>query len=97
VPPTRAELLATELQALRDLWLEMRCQPPCTRLTVYPFKLLLKQRPALASMTLGDVLQKLRCKECDQRPSSAAVTDNPVEGESSPIAPAARTWTVDVL
>lgn len=94
--PTRAELLATELQALVDLWLEMRCQPPCTRVTVYPIKLMLTKRPALTKLTLAQLLPRLRCEECDQRPASAAVTDSPVKDSGNTIAPA-RAWTVDVL
>jgi len=64
--------------------------------TVYPFKLLLKKRPAIAKRTLADLLPRLRCEECDQSPASAAVTDHPNSGSSSTVAPA-RTWIVDVL
>jgi hypothetical protein len=96
MPPTRAVLLQSPIQDLLGLWLRVECTRPCTHLTYYPFKLMMRRRPAVTCMLLEHVLPKLKCEACGRRPARARVVDSPIEDASGTVANAA-TWSVDVL
>lgn len=72
--PPREELLASTLSALDGMWLNISCPPPCTG-CLYPLKLMARERGG--KLVLRDVLARLRCKRCHQRPPLVRITDNP--------------------
>ena len=92
-PFSRAALLASPLQALTGMWLRVNCPPTCTKIVYMPFKLLVSRAPARGDIRLEQLLGKLRCSVCGQRPASARVLDQASEGDHSN----AATWHVDVL
>ncbi len=69
-PPTFA--FNTPLADLSGTWLELRC---CQGVTYVPVKLL--SGAAHPQTRLRDVLGRMRCKVCHDRPARAALVENP--------------------
>jgi hypothetical protein len=74
--PSREAFLASRLSELAGYWLEIRCA--CNLLVYYPCRLLAKERGA--SLVVGEVLPRLRCKKCRGAPTAVLATDDPSGG-----------------
>jgi hypothetical protein len=78
-PYDRALALACRLGTFRDLWLCCVC-PQHTRML--PINLMCRTK-SLAQSSLADVLVRLRCEECHQRPQSIALQKMAIFGHSN--------------
>ena len=76
-PKSRDALLEAQVTELRAYWIGLRCEPPCTRLTHLPMKLVLAKCDG--RLRLRDVIARLRCEHCRGRPAHAWLTDYPVD------------------
>lgn len=94
MPPARDKLLSSRLRDLAELWMYVRCEPPCTKVVCLPLKKLARQRGGL---TLGEALSKLKCTACGRLPAQARVVDYPIEGEQHELGPRVATWSVTVV
>jgi hypothetical protein len=68
-PPRSA--LQAPLWAIDDTWLEVQC---CSGTTFLPLRLLARQHGA--ERLLGDIVVRLRCKQCGRPPASVALTED---------------------
>jgi len=67
--------LDAPLSLLAGYWLEARC--PC-KLTYLPLLQLSKR--ACPNVRLGELLPRLKCEKCGERPSELALVDDPGAG-----------------
>lgn len=95
MPPSRDELLASCPLELAGYWIGMSCQAPCTKVVYAPFRLMARKHPRVAKMRLADVLTKLKCYVCRQRPARAWVVDYPIEAPPDS-GPRVAAWHVDL-
>lgn len=72
VPPIdRSLALACRIHTFRNRWLEVRC---CRGTTYVPLRLVGASHPGLA---LADLVVRLRCRICGDKPHSVALIENP--------------------
>jgi hypothetical protein len=69
--------LDAQLSLLHGYWLETRCS---CKLSFMPLAKLSER--AGASTRLGAVLPRLKCEKCGERPTEAALVDDPAAGAS---------------
>lgn len=68
-PTSPAEALLLSASACRDLGLSLELCCWCGRTAVRPFRLMLDERPVLASVALGQIVMRVRCQACAKPPS----------------------------
>jgi hypothetical protein len=90
-PGDRAVLLACSVRTLRGFWMEATC----CRTVFLPLRLMASNR-SLADRTLADVLVQLRCRECHQRPASAALVGD-AAGQASGRSGSPPGWRVVLI
>jgi hypothetical protein len=78
-PYDRALALACRLRTFESLWLRCIC-PHHTRMV--PIRMLCSN-PALAQSSLADVVMRLQCDECHQRPLTIALQNSALCGPSA--------------
>jgi hypothetical protein len=81
---------ACRLRDVTGWWLEIRCG--CGATTAYPLRLMAGEQPR--NPTLSEVLPRLRCKRCGERPTAARLIDNPGHhwGGSPQVRPLPLPW-----
>jgi hypothetical protein len=84
--------LAAPLRELLAYWLELRCDPArCTKVVCAPLRMLAAKRGG--QLRLQDVIARLRCEQCGERPVNASITDSPIGAGGHHIAEGAK-WSV---
>ena len=88
-PGDRAAILACSVRSLRQYWLDARCG--CHRETLIPLLMVAANR-GLADRSLADVLIQLRCRQCGERPASAALLEDGAAGAHGVVGPPGGGW-----
>lgn len=68
-PTSPAEALLLPASACRELSLSLELRCWCGRTAVRSFRLMLDERPALASIALGQIVMRVRCQSCAKPPA----------------------------
>ena len=91
-PKTRDEFLAATLGELAPYWLDLRCAAArCTKVVCTPLKLM--ARRVGAWRVLRDVIARLKCEQCGERPARVTITETPIAAGGQHIAPTSQ-WSV---
>ena len=91
-PRTREGFLAASLGELDGYWLELRCDPArCTKASIVPLRMLAVQRGR--QLLLEQMIARMRCSSCGERPALARITDSPIKVAPHETAQGAR-WSV---
>lgn len=69
----RAMVLAARPASLRGYWIKIGCS--CGFRAALPMQMIAED-PLRAPMTIADILLRLRCKACHERPETAALVDD---------------------
>jgi hypothetical protein len=92
---TREEFLAAPLGELAACWLDLRCDPErCTKVVCAPLRLLASKHGN--RRRLGELVARLRCAQCGERPVRVCITDSPIGEGGHHIAPTAQ-WAVELV
>lgn len=73
----RTVLLACSVRGLRGYWLQVRCS--CRRYNTISLRTLATNH-TLAEVSIADVLVKLRCEACGERPIAVALASDQTAG-----------------
>ena len=94
-PMTRDEFLAAPLGELVPYWLDLRCDPQrCTKVVCAPLRLMASKHGGRCS--LGELVARLRCAQCGERPVRVCITDSPIGEGGHHIASTAQ-WSVALM
>jgi hypothetical protein len=94
-PRDKQGFLDSPLRELGAYWLELRCDPDrCTKIAIVPLRMLAVQRGA--ERGLQDVLARMRCSSCGERPALARITDSPIKVAPHETGQGAK-WSVTLL
>jgi hypothetical protein len=86
--PTKA--LSTKLRDLGEAWLSLRCT---SRTTQIPMKMMAESYGTHQS--LGEILPKLRCRQCGQAPERIELTDDPTRNACGKVRNV-DAWAIDL-
>jgi len=94
-PKTRDEFLAAPLAELVAYWLDLRCDATrCTKVVCAPLRLLAEKHGR--RRRLDELIARLRCAQCGERPVRVCITDSPISAGGQHIAPTAL-WSVTLV
>jgi len=96
-PKTREAFLAAPLGELAAYWLDLRCHPElCTKVVCAPLRLMAAKHGR--GRRLEELLARLRCAQCGQRPARVRITDSAVGLDSggNHVAPRAL-WELELV
>ncbi len=72
-PGDRAILLACSIRTLRRYWIEVRCR---CQVQFLPLNAM-ATNPSVAGLNLADVVMRVRCQHCRDRPGVVALVGDP--------------------
>jgi hypothetical protein len=88
-PMTRDAFLASPLSELVPYWLDLRCDPSiCTKIVCAPLRLMARTHGP--KRRLGELIARLRCEQCGQRPVRVTITESPITAGGTHIARLSR-------
>jgi hypothetical protein len=90
ISPAPTNPLSMRLRELGEAWLGLRCT---SRSTQIPMKMMAESYGTRRS--LGEVLPKLRCRQCGQAPESIELTDDPTRNASGKVRNT-EAWAIDL-
>ena len=91
-PGDRSVILACSVRSLRRYCLDARC--PCGRSVHIPLRILAANR-GLVGLTIADLVVRLQCQHCGQRPVSVALLED--GAARAPGRMGATGWTVMLI
>lgn len=92
-PRSKEGFLGSPLRDLLPLWLELRCDPAhCTKVVCAPIRLYAAKRGG--RLLLQDLIARLRCAQCHERPVHACITDSPIRVAPHDAAEGAKWWVI---